>query len=35
MAEKELLAISKEAKSGNNVSPRFNDLVDAFKWLDS
>jgi addiction module RelB/DinJ family antitoxin len=33
--EKELMAISKEAKLGNNVSAKFDNLIDAFKWLDS
>ncbi len=33
--EKQLLAISSEAKAGNNVSPAFTSLQDAFQWLDS
>lgn len=33
-AEKELLAVSNEAKAGKNVSPKFDNLNDAFKWLD-
>lgn len=35
MAEKELLAVSKDVKAGKNISPRFDDLQDAFKWLDA
>ena len=33
--EKELLKISADAKKGINVSPAFDNLDDAFAWLDS
>lgn len=33
--EKEILAISAEARAGKDISPAFTNLEDAFKWLDS
>ncbi len=33
--EKQLLKISADAKKGINVSPAFENLEDAFAWLDS
>ncbi len=33
--ETELLKISAEAKKGLNVSPQFDNLNDAFAWLDA
>ena len=33
--EAELLRISADAKKGSNVSPAFDNLDDAFAWLDS
>ncbi len=32
--EKDLLAISKQAKQGKDISPSFDNLNDAFEWLD-
>lgn len=32
--QKELLALSHNAKSGSDVSPKFDDIQDAFDWLD-
>lgn len=34
-AEAELLKISTDAKKGKNVSPTFDNLDDAFAWLNS
>lgn len=33
--EQALLAISAEAQAGKNISPAFDNLQDAFAWLDS
>ena len=33
--EAELLQISKEARAGKNLSPAFDNLEDAFRWLDA
>ena len=33
--EAELLKISEDAKNGINVSPAFDNLDDAFAWLDA
>lgn len=33
--EKELLQLSKDARAGKNLSPAFDNLKDAFAWLDS
>lgn len=32
---KEILKISKDAKAGKNVSPEFDNLDDAIKWLNA
>lgn len=32
--EAELVEISKQAKQGKNISPKFDNLDDAFDWLD-
>ena len=33
--EKELLRLSKNAREGKDLSPAFDNLEDAFAWLDS
>lgn len=33
--EKELLEIEADIKAGRNLSPVFDNLKDAFKWLDA
>jgi len=32
---KEIVKISRDAKKGKNISPKFTDTDEAFKWLDA